>query len=294
MVMMQNGASRFHVVINHYRPTGSPAHLAAAALFSASLSANAPEVGAVEVVDGSPDPDPDLAASLEKVGAGYHHAGRRLSFSQGYNAGLARSTRPWTVLCASDVFPSQTIFATLCRTIDSVEDAETRLGCLIPLLTSADLRLQRLSRVPRHGVDVPLMTLNFNAFPTAYLAQVGGVPEEFGGCYNDVLLGRRMESDGRVIRLVPDRCLHYGSLTLSTGASDVSYLRDQRSLRERHPGLWRQDSLWNLRLEALSREPVVRALGKAAPLIPSRIRERAIDRLLGAWVSARGRFPPRR
>lgn len=280
------GAGRFFVVINHYAGANAPAYLAQSTLFSASLSMAAESVGAVMVVDGSDVPEAALAAQLTAIGANYTHAGRRLSFAEGYNAGLALSDRPWTVLCASDIYPSLSLYPALDAACAA---AGADVGCFIPRLTTGDLGLQRVAGQARRAVDVPLMTLNFNVMRTDYLRAIGGVPSEFQGCYNDVLMSRRIAADGKVVRMLPEQCLHYGSLTLKSGGSNVSFDRDAAQLRTTYPELWREHGLWHLNLRALSDDAGVRAVERVTRLLPKSLRWPAADRLLAELIRRRMR-----
>jgi GT2 family glycosyltransferase len=56
------------------------------------------------LVDGHIDSDPRLAAVCAELGYQYLQLGRRLSFAEGYNAGLRAARAPWCVLAASDIF----------------------------------------------------------------------------------------------------------------------------------------------------------------------------------------------
>ena len=49
------------------------------------------------LVDGHAEPDPKLAAVCAELGYRYLNLNRRLSFAEGYNAGLRESRTPWTV-----------------------------------------------------------------------------------------------------------------------------------------------------------------------------------------------------
>lgn len=263
----------FFFVINHFNPKDGPAHLGASTVFSAALAAAAPEVKTVLVVDGSSEPDPVLAARLREVGAQYAHVGRSLRFAEGYNYGLAQSNQPWTILSASDVYASQTIFSTLmehCPADPSASD----IGCIIPRLTVSDLPLQQAGRRQyRRVLKVPLMTLNFNVFPTDYLRRVGGVPEEFSGNYNDVILSKRIYDDERSILLIPDRCFHYGSLTLASGKSNVRADADLKRFITSYPELSDPGSLWELDLSKFTKSPMLRLLAKLSRIVPARRRD---------------------
>ncbi|WP_380784372.1 glycosyltransferase family 2 protein [Sphingomonas sp. R86520] len=282
----QRRPGRFFVVINHYQGAKPPAYLVQSTLFSASLAIAATSVGAVVVVDGSAEPNGKLKTALAELGIGYYHAGRRLSFAEGYNSGLALSDRPWTIFCASDIYPSATVFSAL---DGFCADAGPEVGCVVPLLSAGDLNLQRVGGTFRKAIQVPLMTLNFNAFPTDYLNAIGGVPEEFKGNYNDVVLTRRMQLDKRSIWQIPARCVHFGSLTLNSGGSTVSFTGDAEKFRSTYPELYRAGGLWDLRVEAFSRSFVFRAIASVSRLVPRRFRWSVEDKLLAIWAATKMR-----
>jgi hypothetical protein len=219
--------ARFFVVINH-QGAKPPAYLVQSILFSASLAIAATSVGAVVVVDGSAEPNGKLKTALAELCVGYHHAGRRLSFAEGYNSGPALYHRPWTIFCASDIYPSATVFSAL---DGFCADAGPEVGCVVPLLSADDLNLQRVGGTFRKAIQVLLMTRNFNTFPTGYPNKGGGVPEEFKGNYNDVVLTLRVQLDKRSIWHIPARCVYFGSLTLNSDGSTISFSDDAEQFR---------------------------------------------------------------
>lgn len=264
----------YFFVINHFRPRDGSSYIAASTLLSAALASNARQVNTVLVVDGSEQPDPDLERSLARVGARYLHAGRRLSFAEGYNLGLAQSDERWTILCASDVYPSLTIFDTLDTYLG--DNNQHSIGCVIPMLSSSDLPIQQSRTKRLRPTEVPLMTLNFNMFETDYLRSIGGIPERFSGNYNDVALCATLQRDGRPIIMVPDRCIHYGSMTLASGGSNVSWERDKKEFSIAFPELFRAGGLWQLDLRRFTTNPILRAVVSAAHILPARAGQKLV------------------
>jgi len=268
----------FSVVINHYSGGGRVPHLAGAVIFSAALSVKDPLVKEVFVVDGSPVPDPALRDYLEQMGCQYLHAGRRLSFSEGYNFGASRASQEWVVLCASDVFPSLDCYAAVAGFLARIDP--NSVGCVIPRLTSSDLPYQKSRFFARWACSVPVMTLNFNVFHRGYLQAVGGVPTEYSGNYNDIELSIRIHKDGRRIYMLPVRCVHYGSLTLQTGNSSVSIADDKVTFRARHPDLLDRGSMWDLRVASLMKPGLIPTLLYISRLSPTEHSRSVITR----WI----------
>ena len=268
----------FYLVINHFEPAQAEAHLQASTLFSAALAVRAAEVATVLVVDGSERPNEELRDRLAQIGARYHHSGERLGFAQGYNAGLALSDQPWTILCASDVYASLTLFPRLAAFCQA---SGPQIGCVIPRLSFSDLPLQMDWVKMRRPVTVPLMTLNFNAFPTEYLRSIGGVPDEFTGNYNDVLLCDRIRADGRKIVMLPERCVHYGSLTIGSSATSVSQQRDRDRLIRTHPEMFDEHGFWHLDLRRFADSRALRmVLTLTTRLYPKRWRRPLSERAM--------------
>jgi GT2 family glycosyltransferase len=268
----------FSVVINHYSGGGHTPHLAGASIFSAALSVREPLVGEVLVVDGSPTPDPGLRGYLEEMGCQYLHAGRRLSFAEGYNFGASRAGQEWVVLCASDVFPSLDCYAAVADFLARIDQAS--VGCIIPRLTSSDLPYQKSRFFARYACTVPVMTLNFNVFRRRYLEEIGGVPLEYSGNYNDIELSIKIHQDGRRIYMLPVRCVHYGSLTLKTGNSSVSIERDKVTFGHRHPELVDRGSMWDLHVASLMKPGLIPVLLYISRLSPTQYSRSVITR----WI----------
>jgi GT2 family glycosyltransferase len=257
----------FSVVINHYCGQDHAPHLAAASIFSAALSVRDPWVKQVLLVDGSAQPDPTLQQYIQHIGGRYLHAGRRLSFAEGYNHGLAQASEDWVVLCASDVFPSLDCYRQLAGFLSAIDN--DTVGCVITRLTSSDLPYQKSRLFAARTCTVPVMTLNFNVFRRSYLQAIGGVPVAYSGNYNDIELSIRIQRDGRRIYMLPIRCVHYGSLTLQTGGSNLSAEHDLQAFAAHHPDLLDYGSMWDLRITALLRPGVLTALLHLSKLSPT-------------------------
>ena len=82
------------------------------------------------------------------------------------------------------------------------------------------------------------MTLNFNAFPTDYLHEIGGVPIEFSGGFNDFMMAWRIRQDGRRIVIAPARCLHMARLTLASGTTMVNFDADYERFERDHGDIY--------------------------------------------------------
>lgn len=240
-------AGMFFHIINHFLPKGAGAYLNASTVFSASLAARSPFVAKVLVVDGSEEANPALEAALKEVGAEYAHAGHSLSFAEGYNFGIAKSDQPWTILSANDIYPHPSVFEVLQKL--SLQKNDPSIGCVIPFLTSSDSDFECQHYLMRVApMNVPIMTLNFNAFPTDYLRSIGGVTTDFSGAYNDALISHRIASDKKRIVLAPVLCWHHGTLTSSAGPSLIDFGKDFARFPEVHPELRQPGGFWGLDL----------------------------------------------
>lgn len=264
----------FYYVINHYRPKEGGRHLAASTFFAATLAVSARQVASVAVIDGSETEDPELRLALDACGVHYRHCGRPLSFAEGYNLGLSLSDQPWTILSASDIYPSQALFDVFSQLCLSPNAGD--IGCVVPQLNHVDLDLQAIRRGKlRKAVDLPLMTLNLNAFPTDYLREIGGVHAGFSGNYNDVVLSHRIFTDRRRIVLAPVPCIHYGSLTLKSGASNVSAHNDKARFATEFPDLFLAGGVFDLDFGKFTRLWRLRLLAMLVKLLPRAMRQRA-------------------
>jgi hypothetical protein len=258
----------FSVVINHYSGQAYAPHLAGASIFSAALSVRDPLVKEVLLVDGSQSPDLKLQQYIQDMGCQYLHAGRRLSFAEGYNLGLSQASQEWVVLCASDVFPTLDCYQAISEFLSKI-NVET-VGCVIPRLSSSDLPYQKSRFFTGYSCAVPIMTLNFNVLKRSYLNSIGGVPGQYSGNYNDVELSMRIHEDRKRIYMLPIRCVHYGSLTLQTGGSNVSAERDIETFAARHPDMMDYGSMWDLRLTSLMEPGLLTVLLHLSKMAPTR------------------------
>lgn len=257
----------FSIVINHYCGQMHAPQLAGASIFSAALSVRDPLVKEVLLVDGSAQPDARLQGYVQDMGCRYLHAGRRLSFAEGYNLGASAASEDWVVLCASDVFPSLDCYRRIAEFLARVD--QESIGCVITRLSNSDLPYQKSRFFARRTCTVPVMTLNFNVFSRAYLKAIGGVPEDYSGNYNDIELSVRIQRDRKRLYMLPIRCIHYGSLTLQSGSSNLSAQQDLHTFAAHHPELMDYGSMWDLRITSLLRPGLLRTLLHASRLCPT-------------------------
>jgi GT2 family glycosyltransferase len=258
----------FSYVINHYAPADGGEHLAASTAFAASLALRSELVAEVLVVDGSPRPDTSLQSRLEGTKTTYLHLGAPLSFAEGYNAGLERASQEWVALSASDVYLNPSFLSEAKQLIESEPES---IGCVVPRLSISALPAQQSSFFSKHAVRLPLMTLNLNVFNVEYVKSIGGIPDDFSGNYNDVLLSFRISRDRRQILMTKSRCVHYGSLTLSSGSTTTSLTKDRELWRLRYSDRFSPRALWQVDASALVHSRPRRVLLAAAQLLPARL-----------------------
>jgi GT2 family glycosyltransferase len=231
-------------VVNYFCKDDSSPLVRASAQFSLTCFRSDPQVSAIFLVDGSATPDQEFCLWCEKLGVTYLHAGRTLSFAEGYNHGIAHCTASWVALSASDIYIPAGFFTGLFESIESLDPG--RIGCLIPALTFSDVPSQeRLSPRVRRSF---MMSLNLNIFPARHFGLIGGVPEQYSGAYNDMEMAIRLRKHHLLIYQIPLKALHYGKLTIGQG-SNYRFEADHRCFFAAHPALYSAVSLCNLKLD---------------------------------------------
>lgn len=208
--------STLGLTVNYYWKPGFAESTRASALLALRMLREGEDspLGTVLLVDGSPSPDPWIRDRCGEAGARYHHAGRELTFAQGYNTGWRLLPEPIVGLMASDIFAPRGTLSTLSQTL-----AQPGVGCVFPYLSACDYPGQVLARVRRPITCEPTaMTLNLNLFRREVLEAVGGVDEGYTGGYNDVILLMKIRRAGhRVVQVGGTHVTHLGQVTVSQG-----------------------------------------------------------------------------
>jgi hypothetical protein len=252
------------VVICYYNKDGAD-HLRYMTLHSvAFLQREAGPDLTVIVVDGSPREDVALSQALSALNTRYLHGGCELSFAQTYNAGIEHTVSRVVVTLANDIL----IGAQQIRLLAG--EIRGNVGCAIPYLTSSDYGTQLMRRLPVPRRSFPTqMTLNVNAFSREALQQVGGIPEDMTGCFNDVILCIRLREARRsiVLRNV-GKVFHFGQQTLQTGQTGVSYQADLQAFQSAYPEYWRRNRLQS---HKFAQRPLARLLYRISDMLPPRI-----------------------
>lgn len=231
-------------VVNYYCKDRSFCLVRSSAQLSLSCLRGDPLVGSIFLVDGSPTSDPELSLWCDQLGIAYLHAGRALSFAEGFNLGIAQCRAAWIALLASDIYVPLGFFSQVFKVVESLDPAN--IGCLIPALTFSDIPSQeRYTSRLRHS---SMMSLNLNIFPARHLSLIGGVPEQYSGAYNDIEMVIRLRRLCLPIYQLPLKVLHYGKLTISQG-TDYHYDFDHSRFFEVYPALFSPNSLCNLKLD---------------------------------------------
>lgn len=272
-------------VINHFRAAPAQTHLTASTWLSATLASRSDHVAQVIIADGSTQPDRDLqelVASDPKIE--HVHSGHQLTFAEGYNLGLSSVKTEWVTLSASDVYPNDAFFSEL---VAEIAKADEKVGCFIPRLTQSDLQAQEPSRLfGRKTRRTPLMTLNLNAFRTRLIRdELGGVPTIYSGNYNDVHLSQQLCRRGLETVLLTTVVVHYGSLTLSSGTSNVRAEKDFAAFSERNPSSVKVESLWHVRPSTFVSAPLARTILQVSEAAPRSIRRRTVSHALRCLVN---------
>jgi glycosyltransferase involved in cell wall biosynthesis len=236
------------VVVNYYNRANYPALVEASAKLCLSCYRRDPRVAAIWLIDGSADRDQALSVWCQKTDVHYLHAGRPLTFAEGFNLGISQCHSDWIALSASDIYIPDAFFERAQAFIVGLE--QQSIGCLVPALTSCDIPSQE--RCGTRQRQTGLMSLNLNLFPAPVLKAIGGVPEQYSGAYNDVEICLRLRQHNLSIYQLPIAALHYGKLTISQGSA-YTFEADQSNFFDSHPELFSAKSLCNLKLDKFQR-----------------------------------------
>ncbi|MGD9526571.1 glycosyltransferase family 2 protein [Pseudonocardia sp.] len=208
-------------------------------------------VGTIVLVDGSPTPDSELAATCEEIGARYHHAGRELGLAEGYNTGWRLLPEPFVGIMANDILPHP--ISALDALLDMAERDD--VGCAFPYLSVGDY----VTQIVRSSVLRPTMvtcepasmTLNLNIFRRAVLEQVGGVDEGYvAGYYDPIMVLKIRELGYRVVLVGGATAMHVHALTKAEGGSTLGLAKlalDAERFRREYPEHHAEHGVWNVR-----------------------------------------------
>ncbi len=276
---MNNPAPRVGMVVNYYwQPHFSPA-VRYATLLSLQLLRQNPEAQTVLLVDGSPEPDEEMAGHCTALNVRYHHAGRALQFAEGFNIGLSLLEEPYIGLMANDIFPPPDTLRKLLTCLELPD-----VGCVFPYLSYCDYPGQMADFVRKPITCEPsLMTLNLNLFKREVLQKAGGVDESYSGSYNDLILLMKIRQMGYRVVLVGDtRVTHLGQVTISQGTTYKKEKDRQRFMAE-YPAYVAQHGAWQVAhwKWPLATTPAAKILWWLCQHLPStRLRNRMQDWLI--------------
>lgn len=272
-------------VICHYNPTRHVYLRHLVSLCVAALRRVPDERLSILVCDGSPEPDPQLAATLGASQACYLHAGRLLSFGGTYNLGIEAARTEYVVLVANDIL----ISAPQVRQL--VTEVRGDVACAIPYLTRSDYATQaaRRSRVPFRCYPAS-MTLNVNAFRGDVLRGAGGVPEELSGCFNDIVMFQRLRDRGYRIALVDLKHVDHLRAITRLISSNLSYERDLATAPGLAPDLFHgirpteQKNLWARLYSKAAQRPLSRLLWLLVGRVPWELSQHGGLGYMAAWL----------
>ncbi len=282
-----SGTKPAHItaVICHYNPTRHVYLRYLVSLCVAALRRVPDEFLTILVCDGSPEPDGQLAATLDGSNARYLHAGRPLSFGGTYNLGIEAAQTEYVVLIANDILISSPQVRQL------VMELRDEVGCAIPYLTRSDYATQctRRSRVPPRCYPAS-MTLNVNAFRRDVLRNAGSVPEELSGCFNDMVMFQRLRN--RVCRIALVNVGHVDHLRAITRliSSNLSYERDLATAPSLAPDLFhgirptQQRNTWARLYANAAQRPLSRLLWLLVGHVPWELSQHRGLGYLAAWI----------
>jgi GT2 family glycosyltransferase len=204
------------MVVSYYWRPAFPKSAQLCTWLALQMLAESSGIRTIILVDGSPGPDSFIKGVCQNLGVNYLHAGKELSFSEGFNLGWKTLSEPYVGLMANDVFPSRSSIQTLLKWIEIPD-----VGCVFPYLTYCDYPGQTASYVRKQMTCEPsAMTINLNLLKRSVLEAVGGVDEAYSGAYNDMILILKIRKLGfRVVQVHNTLVTHMGTLTISQGAN---------------------------------------------------------------------------
>jgi GT2 family glycosyltransferase len=224
------------IVVNSYNPTADARMRAMTELALRSYRAFTGPAHDLILVEGHREVDAALAIVCEELGYQYLHLGRRLSFAQGYNAGLQTAKGPWRVLAATDVFVVQGWLEKLLTAAKT-----TNAWMISPYLSMSDYPAQQIRYPLSFRTFVPeFLTFNLNLMAPHCLEKVGFLDEQFSGSFNDVDYTLRIRQQGGEVAVVfCGEIMHLGRGTRGTsGANEVMRSRDLPAFHAKWPGIW--------------------------------------------------------
>lgn len=242
----------FGVVVCHYYRPGQPLSIKASVRLCLSLLKQCPEVSTIVLSDGSGERDLELEEYCISLDVTYMHYGSEVSFAQTYNLGASLLSEEWIALMASDVFVYNSTFKAF---KDFIKGYRTlNIGCLIPFLTTSDVLAQAHTfEFLENTCRVPIMTINLNVIKKSVFDQIGGVPAQFSGAYNDIVMAIKLHNLGLEIFMVKGaQACHYGRMTINSGTS-YKYKVDKETFKKEFPAYVNPQTDWGVRMDSLVR-----------------------------------------
>lgn len=211
------------VVINYYNPQKSD--LLFAQTLYCILCYKRNKTNLVILSDGSGIVDERFLEYSKINDFVYLTSDKKLMFSEGYNMAVdyleLYSKSEYILLSANDIFVDINTVELLSKNFDE------NCGCVIPYLSVSDLPIQ--NGIHNLKIRYPMgMTLNVNLFRRSDLIQIGKVPVELSGYFNDVVMFYKLKKIGKMIKLInAGKIIHLGKVTVSI-SSNASFEKDKR------------------------------------------------------------------
>lgn len=241
MTMSHDNAPRASIIVNSFNPGNSGRIRAMTELAIRCYKDYTRIPHELILVDGADGEDQALRTICDQLGYRYLHLGRRLTFAQGYNAGLRASIAPWRVIAASDIF-------VVSGWLEALLSAAERTGAWMvsPYLSQSDYPAQRRGFVFAHRTFVPdFLTFNLNLISSRCFETVGLVDEQFSGCFNDIDYALRIREKGGEIALAYcGDITHLGRGTLGLEGVAAMVTRDRPLFEAKWPDIWDDNTLY--------------------------------------------------
>ena len=261
------------IVINYYNPENKDVLLHQT--FFAILKYKQNSLVNIILSDGSGFKNTALDEFSKLHGIHYIYSTQKLSFPEGYNQGINYSLENFKseiiLLSANDIFVNNN-----CISIMRTEmKRDSNIGCLIPYLSNSDLteqneRYNRNNRLPNG------MTLNVNMFWKKDLIQIGLVPEEFSGYFNDmVMFYKLLERQKKILLINANNISHLGKAT-TTLNSQANLLSDKKIFEDKYPFLKATNKNLNLNYSTFAQNKFEKFIFKILDNTSSKLLTKAI------------------
>jgi GT2 family glycosyltransferase len=226
---IENNDGDLGIVVNYYSDFSSEDNtklLVDSTALSLRLLKINPSVDKVVLADGSKKENDALKKRCEELDVTYLHAGKEISYVDGYNIGWRSLDTPYIGLMANDIIPHP--FDTMQKLLDMIKKPD--IGCVFPYMNTSRLKSDETQKPGfwlrgSQTCEPTSMTLNLNIIKREILEKIGGLDENYLYGFQEPILILKLRSMGyRVVLVGNTRIFHYDKLTKNLGQSSLKGL----------------------------------------------------------------------